>query len=134
MRGEGSKADNFYNRRPRLLQLVSESVPCRWWGKPDGGANLIEDAESQGGTHFKTVRGEGSKADNFYKRRPRLLQLVSEPVSGRWWGKPDGGANLSEDVESQRGVSVRLALGESHIGLGESHIGSGGERRVLYKC
>ncbi|MCD9559290.1 hypothetical protein HAX54_017161, partial [Datura stramonium] len=76
---------------------------------------------------LKTVRCEGSKVDNFYKLRPGLLQLVSEPVSGRWWGKPNGGANLSEDAESRGGVSVRLALGESHIGLGESHIGCGGE-------
>ncbi|MCD9645943.1 hypothetical protein HAX54_035363, partial [Datura stramonium] len=77
-------------------------------------------------THFKTVRAGGSKADNFYKRWPGLLQLVSEPVPGWWWGKPNGGqtsartlspkggwyqsrcragggANLSEDAESQGG-------------------------------
>ncbi|MCD9645008.1 hypothetical protein HAX54_033636, partial [Datura stramonium] len=51
--------------------------------------------------------------------------LVSELVSGRWCGKPNGGENLSQEVESQGGVSVRLALGEPHIGLGESHIGLG---------
>ncbi|MCD7463070.1 hypothetical protein HAX54_049894 [Datura stramonium] len=77
VRGEGSKVDNFYKRRPGILQLVSESVSGLWWGKPDGGANLSEDAESQGGTRFKTVRGEGSKADNFYKRRPALLHSKS---------------------------------------------------------
>ncbi|MCE2055036.1 hypothetical protein HAX54_041817, partial [Datura stramonium] len=51
-------------------------------------------------TCFKTVRGKGSKVDNFYKWWPGLLQFVSEPVSGQWWVKPDGGANLSKDVES----------------------------------
>ncbi|MCD7464026.1 hypothetical protein HAX54_051932 [Datura stramonium] len=68
MRGEGSKADNFYKQWLVLLQLVSESVSGRWWVKPDGGANLSEDAESQreGRTCFKTVRGESSKANNFY--------------------------------------------------------------------
>ncbi|MCE3051211.1 hypothetical protein HAX54_049119, partial [Datura stramonium] len=60
--------------------------------------------------HFKTVRGGGSKVENFYKRWPGLLQLVLEMVPGRWWGKPNGGANLSEDAESQWGVSVSLAL------------------------
>ncbi|MCD7470897.1 hypothetical protein HAX54_011099, partial [Datura stramonium] len=83
-------------------------------------------------TRFKTVRGEGSKVEKFYKWWPGLLQLVSELMPGRWWGKADVGANLNEDAESQGGVSVRLALGEFHTGLAESHIGWGGERRVLY--
>ncbi|MCD9642560.1 hypothetical protein HAX54_029432 [Datura stramonium] len=144
MRGEDSKEDNLYKRRPGLLKLVSETVPGQWWGKPDGGENLSEDAESQEGvtTHFKTVKGKGSKADNFYKRRlrllhlvsestrfktvrgegskwdnffkrrPGMLQLVSELVPGRWWGKLDGGANLSEDAKSQGGTRFKTVRGE----------------------
>ncbi|MCE2055658.1 hypothetical protein HAX54_043103, partial [Datura stramonium] len=45
--------------------------------------------------------------------------------AGQWWGQSyDGGANLGEAL-SPKGVSVRLALGKSHIGLGKSHIGWG---------
>ncbi|PHT26323.1 DAR GTPase 2, mitochondrial [Capsicum baccatum] len=45
-----------------------------------------------------------------------------------------GGANLSEDAESLRGVSVGTAIRNACIHLGKSHIGSEGERSVPYRC
>ncbi|PHT41285.1 hypothetical protein CQW23_20139 [Capsicum baccatum] len=44
-----------------------------------------------------------------------------------------GGANLSEDAESLRGVSVGTAIRNACIHLGKSHIGSEGERSVPYR-
>ncbi|MCD9638501.1 hypothetical protein HAX54_022507 [Datura stramonium] len=57
VRGE-PQSGQFLQAVVWAVTVVSDPVPGRWWGKPDGGANLTEDAGSQGGTRFKTVRGE----------------------------------------------------------------------------